>query len=507
VFGPNKYSVDDLFSLPGGASADSSKSLARRSFMPNNTSAANAAGNNSPQRRSVLRGSNAHLATGWEGTDIEDSKGRNALEVTVWEQLEYWDVGNHNYPITSQKIVKDFLAVGTIASISYACDWLIKKLSGFSAIAARKISSSTQIATSAPAPSPAVTGRKTVGGAGGAGMGNLGGATGGSAGLGGVGIGGVAGSRASTVVAYKQSQKAELHEQKMLLITTVVAGTKELSKIAEEGMALLRGELQLICFYFLHRLSHVVYTPPSNAQADSMGGRRKSFSSSSPLTAGRDFTKGSNSPNPRQSQHSPSHQAVSAEEGLAEEEAILSAFNDHLRSYLQAVMSSTSLDALAALLSPLCSVIPRILTHCAMHMVSEIDKANSEDSGDDHYSPTASADHYLKTHLLRMVVSVQQSFALHIQSYGVANETKRRLLDLLTDGFERSRRFITMFGMPASELKAYLKSNSNDYSKEEVEILWMKSTERDVTFVQLWKELETIPRTGPRAAAALQFAR
>ena len=53
-------------------------------------------------------------------------------------------------------------------------------------------------------------------------MGNLGGAAGGSAGLGGVGIGGVAGSRASTVVAYKQSQKAELHEQKMLLITTVV---------------------------------------------------------------------------------------------------------------------------------------------------------------------------------------------------------------------------------------------------------------------------------------------
>ena len=29
-----------------------------------------------------------------------------------------------------------------------------------------------------------------------------------------------------------------------------------------------------------------------------------------------------------------------------------------------------------------------------------------------------------------------------------------------------------------SDLQAYLKSNANDYSKEEVEILWMKSTER-----------------------------
>jgi len=209
-------------------------------------------------------------------------------------------------------------------------------------------------------------------------------------------------------------------------------------------MALLRGELQLICFYFLHRLSHVVYSPPTAhlLDAHTHSSNRKSFSAPSPLSGGR----------ARSSSSQQGQQQDEGQDGLAEEEAILSAFNDHLRSYLQAVVSSTSSDALAALLSPLCSVIPRILTHCAMHMVSEIDKAQSDDS-DQHYSPTASADHHLKTHLLRMVVSVQQSFALHIQSYGVANETKRRLLDLLTDGFERSRRFITMFGMPASELK------------------------------------------------------
>lgn len=29
---------------------------------------------------------------------------------------------------------------------------------------------------------------------------------------------------------------------------------------------------------------------------------------------------------------------------------------------------------------------------------------------------------------------------------------------------------------------------------------------RDVTFMQLWKELETVPRTGPKASVALQFA-
>jgi hypothetical protein len=197
-------------------------------------------------------------------------------------------------------------------------------------------------------------------------------------------------------------------------------------------MALLRGELQLVCFYFLHRLAHVVYAPPSSVQMEVSSSSRKSFSGS-PLP----FQK---------------RAGAVQEEGIGEEEAILSAFNEHLTSYLQAVVSSTSTDALAALLSPLCTVIPRILTHCAMHMVSEIDKANS----DDEYSPSASSDHYLKTHLLRMVVSVQQSFALQIQSYAIQLEAKRRLTDLLTDGFERSRRFITMFGMPAAELKVRL---------------------------------------------------
>ena len=202
-----------------------------------------------------------------------------------------------------------------------------------------------------------------------------------------------------------------------------------MSKIAEEGMALLRGELQLMCFYFLHRLAHIVYAPPSAAQAETGNSNRKSFSGSPMNVKAR--------AEPAQ------------EEGISEEEAILSAFNKHLDSFLQAIVSSTSTDALAALISPLCTVIPRILTHCAMHMVSEIEKASSDDE-DDHLS---GSDHYLKSHLLRMVVSAQQSFALQIQSFSIHPETKRRLTDLLTDGFERSRRFITMFGMPAAELR------------------------------------------------------
>jgi hypothetical protein len=287
-------------------------------------------------------------------------------------------------------------------------------------------------------------------------------------------------------------------------------------------MALLRGELEITCFYFLHRLAHVVYAAPGAAD---MSSNRKSFSGS-PLAS---FQRGGKGQGQK-------------DEGLAEEEAILLGFNEHLQQYFQAVISSSSPDALAALLSPLCSVVPRILTHCAMHMVSESDKGNDDD--DDSLTHSVMADHYLKTHLLRMVVSVQQSTAMHIQAHSIQLETKRRLMDLLTDGFERSRRFITMVSMPAAELKvcsvlyhailyctplllylvafvvlficdtmrclafhlsgrfygsipqyiyfadtmyhvraiyfvqAYLKGNTNDYSKEEVEILWLKSPDR-----------------------------
>jgi hypothetical protein len=104
VFGAFKVSVDDLFATSGGSAAastgDSAKNLARRSFMPQ-------PGATSMQRRSV-RGSHSQSAmptTGGDGgAEMDEAKGRNALEVTVWEQLEYWDVGNHNYPITAQKV-------------------------------------------------------------------------------------------------------------------------------------------------------------------------------------------------------------------------------------------------------------------------------------------------------------------------------------------------------------------------------------------------------------------
>ena len=51
-------------------------------------------------------------------------------------------------------------------------------------------------------------------------------------------------------------------------------------------------------------------------------------------------------------------------------------------------------------------------------------------------------------------VSVQQSIGTMIQDCPhIAVEAKRRLLDILTDEFEKLRRFVTLFNMPVPELE------------------------------------------------------
>ena len=57
-----------------------------------------------------------------------------------------------------------------------------------------------------------------------------------------------------------------------LLLTQ--GGTRELSLIAEDCIAMLRGELEIICFYFLSSLAHIKFVKPetsSNASAKVMG--------------------------------------------------------------------------------------------------------------------------------------------------------------------------------------------------------------------------------------------
>jgi hypothetical protein len=191
----------------------------------------------------------------------------------------------------------------------------------------------------------------------------------------------------------------------------------------------LRAELQLICFHYLHRLAHVSYAL-----------HLRDGSTSRVVKA------------VQVSKHELQRQAEDA--GVAEEESILDAMNDHIHQYLKAVATAAPPELLAILLSPLCAIVPLIMTRIAMHMAEAGDNPDSE--GEDDIASRATTSHRLKTRLLRLVVSVQHANAVHMQSFAIPPETRRKLLDSLTEGFERSRRFVTMFDMPSDELKVLL---------------------------------------------------
>lgn len=56
--------------------------------------------------------------------------------------------------------------------------------------------------------------------------------------------------------------------------------------------------------------------------------------------------------------------------------------------------------------------------------------------------------------------------------------TQRVLIDSLTDEFERVRKFVSLMGMPRTELRSYLLANysTNQYSRDEVAALWSCSS-------------------------------
>lgn len=159
--------------------------------------------------------------------------------------------------------------------------------------------------------------------------------------------------------------------------------------------------------------------------------------------------------------------------GMMEEEAILAAFSSHLSCFFETVLSAAPADALASVFSPLCLLVPKLLVRCAMTMAVASSAAATQQRQqllqrasitkhqlDQLQSMAGSAyvlshltDKQQKAFLLRIVVIIQQNMALHIQALPFPPETKRSLLDKLTEGFEHCRRFITLFGMPGNELK------------------------------------------------------
>lgn len=162
------------------------------------------------------------------------------------------------------------------------------------------------------------------------------------------------------------------------------------------------------------------------------------------------------------------------------------------------------------ILSPLCSIVPRLLLLCLQHIgtASNASFAGSFGGdhsrgqyGDDRYTPHSNAltrtssghsqIQHDKTHLLRAVVACQQTMSMLLESSHLGASANRRLQDIVTEEFERVRRYVTLTDMPLTELKSYITANFNEFTYEEYKSLFVQTRDKslDVNFDSLWKNI------------------
>jgi len=219
---------------------------------------------------------------------------------------------------------------------------------------------------------------------------------------------------------------------------------KDLVRLAEEGLAILRAEVQVACFYHLHQFSH--------------------------LKLGTGISQ--------------------------EPEGIILALYQHLLAFQDAVLAALDTEALAVIFSPLCTIIPRLLLRYLQHIALSSSEVTESYSLDGNIS-MADQIHHDKTHILRAMVACQQSMSMLIESSKFDALSNKLLQDVITEEFERVRRYVTLMDMPMLELKQYLSNNMKEYTYEEYSALWTQLKDRppDLTFNKVWSSL--VSRTSP----------
>jgi hypothetical protein len=182
------------------------------------------------------------------------------------------------------------------------------------------------------------------------------------------------------------------------LLQSVSGGLNDLVRIAEEALGILRGEAQVSCFYFLHRMAYLKTlsglegVASSGAVAGGSKGDKRGF-------AGAASSSGSTSS---------SAAAAAASSGYQEVEALVSNFSQHIRNIEDAVLCAATSDALALVLSPVCAVAPRVLLRSVRHlMISQSSSLSSRRGAGGDIGNKTSSD---RSRLLRGVVACQQRY-------------------------------------------------------------------------------------------------
>jgi len=361
-------------------------------------------------------------------------------ELESWGGL--WELGLSQYPTEGEKgVLKDFHSVATIASIAHGCDWLVQQLQRACAAtckqhareaAAREEKSSNHLSNS------------------------------GSAGATGTGASAVVKQKAADVLNklgiaqddLKSLTQAVVDEQQPLR-NAICGFCKDLSKLADDCLAVLRGEWQVACFHFLHKLAQVKFGSVRTKEDGPGGGT--------------------------------SHEA----------EAVIAELNQHLSSFQEAALACISSPAVSVCLSPLALLAPRVL----MRVVQTLCTNGNLGADADRAKP------------LRMIVACQQSLVMLLDSTKPNPATQQRLQKTLGDEFERVRRYVTLLDMPPKELQQWIRSNGEEYADYEFQTLWKQSVAKagldpatantkHQSFDELWRDVLQKNKAAQRKAAA-----
>ena len=187
------------------------------------------------------------------------------------------------------------------------------------------------------------------------------------------------------------------------LCSSVQGGAQELSKLADECIAILRGETQVSCFHYLQALSTMRFSEIENTRGSFVARSLKSYSGDEERARA----------------------AVESEVGIT-------ALHQHLFAYARAALTCGSPELVAVIISPLCTVVPKILSVCA----KIITKRHSDDTED----VMGLFLENLKTRFMRAILACQHMLVALIEEAHVDPRTQRLLQDIVSDDFDVARR-------------------------------------------------------------------
>lgn len=168
---------------------------------------------------------------------------------------------------------------------------------------------------------------------------------------------------------------------------------KELSRIAEEAIAIIRGEAQVACFYYLQKLANVKFQAKPKPKMMIGGGNSTGGTNSLSSSA---VKKGATVLN----------ESSRNVDDVHEEELIISTLMQHLQHTMECVGPT---QTAALVVSPLCSIVPRILHNCVCHIFSTAGSVPQQSSGggaalQGRADPAVVENQLLKTKVLRIAV-------------------------------------------------------------------------------------------------------